>query len=46
MVRILNGGSVHANERDEVNGVDWLPKFIKELAKLRRMIAKEYPEIK
>jgi hypothetical protein len=46
MIRLLNGGSVQEQERDEVDGVDWLPGFIEELYKLRRKIAKEYPEIK
>jgi len=46
MIRILNGGSVQEHEREEVDGVDWLPKFIEELHKIHRKIAKEYPEIK
>jgi hypothetical protein len=46
MIRILNGGSVQAAEREEVSGVVWLKDFIDELYKIRRRIAKEYPEIK
>ena len=46
MVRILNGGSVHAHETDGVIDIEWLPMFIEELHKLRRKLAKEYPEIK
>jgi hypothetical protein len=45
MIRLLNGGSVKEEERDEVNGVDWLPGFIEELYKIHRKIAKEYPAI-
>jgi len=46
IIRLINGGSVQEHERNEVDGVDWLPRFIQETQKIRRKIAKEYPEIK
>jgi Mg2+ and Co2+ transporter CorA len=42
MVRILNGGSIQEHERDELKSVDWLPKFIEQLYKIRHRIAQEY----
>jgi hypothetical protein len=45
MIRLLNGGSIQEQERDEVDGVDWLPGFIEALYKIRGKIAKEYPDI-
>jgi hypothetical protein len=45
IIRLLNGGSVQEQEREEVDGVDWLPGFTKELSKIRRKVAKEYPAI-
>jgi hypothetical protein len=44
MIRIMNGGSIQEDERTKVEGVLWLPKFIQELHKIRRKLAKEYPE--
>jgi len=46
MCRILNGGSIQEDEREEVGGVDWLPGIIEELYKIRRKIVKKYPESK
>ncbi|KAJ1475838.1 hypothetical protein T484DRAFT_1750891, partial [Baffinella frigidus] len=46
MIRLLNGGSIQEHERDEVEGVHWLQEFIDEIHKIRRKIAKKYPEIK
>jgi hypothetical protein len=46
MIRVINGGSIPEDEEAKVKGVLWLPKFIKELAKIRRKLAneKEYIE--
>ena len=48
MIRLINGGSIHENERDETSGVDWLKDFIDEGWKIRRTIARlaEYAHIK
>ena len=47
MIRLINGGSIHEDERDETSGVDWLPGFIEEGWKIRHRIAglAEYADI-
>jgi hypothetical protein len=48
MIRLINGGSIHADEKEETSGVDWLPNFIAEMWKIRRRIAglAEYAHVK
>jgi hypothetical protein len=48
LIRVMNGGGIHAHEKDETHGVDWLPKFIAEGREIRRRIAElaEYDHIK
>ena len=48
IIRLMNGGHIHENERDKTDGNDWLEKFIAEGWKIRRRIAglAEYSYIK
>jgi len=48
IIRLMNGGSVHADEVDETSGVDWLQGFILEGKQIRRKIAElaKYSHIK
>jgi hypothetical protein len=42
MIRVMNGGSIREDERAQVSDVQWLPKFIEQLRKIRKRLALEY----